>query len=74
MYIGSGENLSRRLSKYYLPSAMLAQLAPGGKSAILKYGISNFSLYILEYCELSSVLEIEQKYLDLYKPEYNIYE
>lgn len=55
---------------------MRAQLARGGKSAIysaiLKYGISNFSLYILEYCELASVLVIEQKYLDLYKPDYNI--
>lgn len=55
---------------------MQAQLARGGKSAIysamLKYGICNFSLYILEYCEKSKVLEIEQKYIDLYKPEYNI--
>lgn len=55
---------------------MEAQLNKGGKSAIysaiLKYGLGNFSLYILEYCEMARVLEIEQKYIDLYKPEYNL--
>jgi len=76
IYVGSGVDLSRRLSKYYLPSFMQAQLAKGGKSAIysaiLKHGYQDFSLYILEYCDISRVLETEQKYLDLYKPEYNL--
>jgi group I intron endonuclease len=40
--------------------------------AILKHGHSNFSLEILEYCEPSKVLEREQYYIDLLKPEYNI--
>ena len=40
--------------------------------ALLKYGYSNFSLEILEYCKPDNVIEREQYYLDLLKPEYNI--
>lgn len=49
-----------------------------GKSAIysslLKYGCSNFSFEILEYCEPSDAICREQYYLDLLKggPKYNI--
>jgi group I intron endonuclease len=41
-------------------------------SALLKYGYSNFTLEILEYCDSSEVVRREQYYLDLFKPEYNI--
>jgi len=55
--------------------------------ALLKYGYSatvvgppwngggpqpNFKLEILEYCDSENVIEREQYYLDLLKPEYNI--
>src|SRR5438270_6750753 len=40
--------------------------------ALLKYGYSNFSLDILEYCEPSLLISREQYYMDLIKPEYNI--
>lgn len=40
--------------------------------ALLKYGFSNFSLEILEYCDGSEAIAREQYYLDLLKPEYNI--
>lgn len=40
--------------------------------AILKYGYSNFTLNILEYCNVSEVILREQYYIDLLKPEYNI--
>ena len=39
---------------------------------MLKHGYSNFTLDILEYCELSETLLREQYYLDLLKPKYNI--
>lgn len=42
--------------------------------ALLKYGFSNFSLEILEYCDRDNVLQKEQYYLDLLKPVYNIVE
>jgi group I intron endonuclease len=41
-------------------------------SAILKHGYDNFSVDILEYCEINVLIEREQYYLDLLKPEYNI--
>jgi group I intron endonuclease len=40
--------------------------------ALLVHGFDNFTLDILEYCELSVLLEREQYYLDLLNPEYNI--
>ena len=41
-------------------------------TALIKYGYSNFSLEILEYCAPEKAIEREQYYLDLLKPEYNI--
>jgi len=32
-------------------------------SALLKYGYSNFSLDILEYCEIDALIEREQYYI-----------
>lgn len=42
--------------------------------ALLKYGFSNFSLEILEYCNSENLLKREQHYLDTLKPKYNIVE
>lgn len=39
--------------------------------AILKYGHSNFSLDILEYCDPKFLIKKEY-YIDFLKPEYNI--
>jgi len=70
-YVGSSEKLNRRLSNYFCLHKPLK-----GRShinnAILKYKISNFSLDILEYCEINIKIEREQYYLDILKPEYNI--
>jgi group I intron endonuclease len=41
-------------------------------SSILKHGISNFKLEILEYCSPAKCIKLEQKYLDLLQPSYNI--
>lgn len=41
-------------------------------SAIEKYGYSNFSLEILEYCNSKDTVVREQYYLDFLYPEYNI--
>jgi group I intron endonuclease len=40
--------------------------------AISKYGYANFRLEILEYCLTDIIIEREQYYLNLLKPEYNI--
>jgi hypothetical protein len=40
--------------------------------ALLKYGYSNFSLSILEYCDINMLMLREKHYLVLLKPEYNL--
>jgi O6-methylguanine-DNA--protein-cysteine methyltransferase len=42
--------------------------------ALLKHGFSNFSLEILEYCDIKVLLEREQYYLNRLKPVYNVVE
>jgi group I intron endonuclease len=41
-------------------------------SSILKYGISKFKLEILEYCSPKKCIKLEQKHINLFKPEYNL--
>ena len=41
-------------------------------SSIIKYGISKFKLEILVYCSKKKCIKLEQKYINLLKPEYNI--
>ena len=70
-YVGSSINLSVRFYTYY----SLRYLAKSNRlidRALLKHGFSNFSLEILEYCDVKVLLEREQYYLDKLKPLYNI--
>jgi len=74
-YIGSGVNLSVRLALYYSKKSMNTILKKGKSafySSILYYGLSNFTLDILEYCDPSDAISKEQNYIDLLKPKYNI--
>ena len=73
-YIGSSMDF-KRFNTYYSEDAMRKELSKGRSyiySALLKDGIHNFSLDILEYCEIKVLIEREQYYFDLLKPEYNI--
>lgn len=70
-YIGSSTNLSVRFYTYYSLRSLAKSNRPMER-ALLKYGFSNFSLEILEYCNLKDLLGREQYYLDVLKPEYNI--
>jgi len=73
-YIGSSENLSNRLLFYYSPSKMNSVLQQSKSyicSAIIKYGLKDFSLEILEYCEPEKLLIREKYYID-FGSEYNI--
>lgn len=42
------------------------------RQAFKKYGLANFSLHILEYCDLEVLLKREQYNFDLFNPEYNL--
>jgi len=67
--------LTERFYKYYRYDFLEKELSTFSSliySALLKYGYSNFSLEILEYCEEKDLLPREQYYLDTIKPEYNL--
>jgi len=72
-YVGSSVDLRKRFISYYrynyISDPKRNMLI---HRAILKYGYSNFTLEILEYCDSPNTIEREQHYLDLLNPEYNI--
>jgi len=70
-YIGSSVNLARRF-RIHLSSVSSVKLPL--PLAINKYGPNNFVFLILQYCDrIEDVcLGLEQHYLDLFKPKYNI--
>lgn len=70
-YIGSTINFQSRFYKYYNVEYLKRYNTPL-HSALLKYGFNNFSLDIIEYCNKNDVIEREQYYFNLLKPEYNI--
>lgn len=71
-YIGSSVNLRRRLLEYYNVNRLLNEKSMTINIALLKYGYHNFSLTILEFCDLDSLMYKENYYFEIYKPEYNI--
>lgn len=74
-YVGSSVSLSRRFSQYYSFNYIKNSLGNGSSliyCTLLKYGYSNFSLDIIEYCESGLLKKREQYYLYLLKPKYNI--
>jgi len=76
-YIGSAIDLSEMLYFYYSAKAMENKLKNSKSSiynAILKYGHSNFSLTILEYCSPEQCIQREDFYLSSLPHEYNILE
>lgn len=72
-YVGSSVDLSPRVRKYfnfnYLKNHKNKMIIC---NALLKYGYSNFSFEIIEYCDKKDVISREQYYLDTLAPKYNI--
>lgn len=71
-YIGSSNNLKRRFISYYDVNSLRKENGMLINKALLKYGHSAFTLYILEYCKVEDLLIREQYYFDTFKPTYNI--
>ena len=78
-YIGSAKSIRGRFSIYYSTNSVhilrISKLAEGSSaiySAILKYGYENFSIDILEYCDISILIEREQYYIDLLEPSLDL--
>jgi group I intron endonuclease len=73
--VGSAVDLSRRLRDYFSRKFLEKEILKNSSiiyRALLKYGYESFSLEILEYCDKVSVINKEQYYIDLLKPEYNL--
>jgi group I intron endonuclease len=72
MYIGQSIDISKRFKNYFNISYIKSKDGFRISRALIKYGYSNFSLTILEYCNISDLLAREQYYFDKLEPEYNI--
>jgi group I intron endonuclease len=70
-YVGSGVNLTKRLRSYFNEKELNKNPRPI-HDALIKYGLDNFTLEILEYCSKTYIIEREQFYLNLLVPDYNI--
>jgi len=71
-YIGSGDPLYVRLSDYYKNWYLNSRSSLYIVRALSKYGMSNFTLAILDFTDEISVISREQKYINRFKPEYNL--
>jgi group I intron endonuclease len=65
-------DLSKRFKKYFSLSYIESRNELIISRALIKYGYSNFSLTILEYCNESELDLKEQHYFDTLNPRYNI--
>ena len=72
IYIGQSIDISKRFKNYFNLSYVISKKSFIISRAIIKYGYSNFSLTILEYCNKSDLLKREQHYFDKLNPKYNI--
>ena len=71
-YVGSSVDLRRRLLEYYNVNRLLNEKSMPIYLSLLKYGYQDFSLTILEFCDIDSLVSREKHYFDVYSPEYNI--
>lgn len=70
-YIGSAVNLTRRFNSHFFH---IKKSPLPLYRAIRKYNFNNFIFCILQYCDsdYTVCLNLEQHFLDLYRPAYNI--
>ena len=72
IYVGQSIDLRKRFIKYFSLSYINSRKELIISRALIKYGYSNFSVTILEYC-IGSELDVkEQYYFDKLNPQYNI--
>jgi len=72
IYLGQSMDISKRFKNYFNVSYIKSKKGFRISRALIKYGYSNFSLTILEYCNVSDLLVREQYYFDKLEPQYNI--
>lgn len=72
VYVGQSIDLAKRFIRYFNLSYLKNRESLVISRALIKYGYSNFSLEILEYCDIKNLTEREQYYMDKLNPKYNI--
>lgn len=72
IYIGSSIDLRNRITSYLKNSVLIRDSSMPICTALLKYGYSEFTLEVLEFCDKDKVIERENYYFELFQPEYNI--
>jgi len=71
IYVGQSIDLAKRFIKYFNISYLKNRETLVISRALIKYGYSNFSLEILEYCDIAHLTKREQYYFDKLNPRYN---
>ncbi|XWW92062.1 GIY-YIG endonuclease (mitochondrion) [Cordyceps javanica] len=71
IYVGQSIDLAKRFIRYFNLSYLKNRESLVISRALIKYGYSNFSLDILEYCDIKDLTEREQYYMDKLNPKYN---
>jgi group I intron endonuclease len=66
-YVGSSQELSRRKHHHYNRLRANKHGNPHLQNSYNLYGESNMTFEILEYCDKSLLLDVEQRYIDSYK-------
>ena len=72
IYVGQSIDLRKRFLNYFNLSYLSRRNELIICRAIIKYGYSNFSITILEYCDKCDLDIREQHYFDVLNPKYNI--
>ena len=72
IYIGQSIDISKRFRNYFNLSYIKSKGSFRINRALIKYGYSNFSVTILEYCDKSNLILREQYYFNKLNPQYNI--
>lgn len=71
-YVGSAKNLRTRFLQYFNSNYLQRNKNMLISRALIKHGYKNFSIEILENCEVTDLLKREKYFIDLIKPCYNI--
>ena len=72
IYIGSSKNIYYRLKRHYSELKRGTHANKYLQNSYLKHGSSNFNVSILQEVSYEKLQEVEQKYINDLKPDYNI--
>jgi hypothetical protein len=72
IYIGSSKNIIKRKNKHFLELSSNRHCNKKLQNSFNKYKRDKFTFEIIEECDIKILIEREQFYIDLLKPQFNI--